>query len=103
MNQKWFNILVLLNTATGLTAIALSTIYGRENIPRRLEMFKFIDKQLGVKAQELVNIQDHPFLPLVFVKVENMVVLERIEKKIKRGSKCMAVMLSCMDGDVIFH
>ena len=54
------------------------------------------------KAQELVNIQDHPFLPLVFVKVENMVVLERIEKKIIRGSKRMSLMLSCMDGDVIF-
>ena len=89
MNQKMVQHLssVEYSHRTNSLAIDLSTIYGRENIPNRLEMFKFIDKQLGVKAQELVNIQDHPFLPLVFVKVENMVVLERIEKKMQEGVK----------------
>ena len=66
-------------------AIDLSTIYGRDNIPNRLEMFKFIDKQLGVKVQELKSIQDHPFLPQVFVQFENLGSLEKYEKKIQEG------------------
>ena len=66
-------------------AIDLSTIYGRDNIPNRLEMFKFIDKQLGVKVQEMKSIQDHPFLPQVFVQFENLGSLEKYEKKIQEG------------------
>ena len=72
---------------TNTLAIDLSTVYGRENLPNRLEMFKFVDKQLQVKGTELVDIQDHPFLPQVFVKVENLSIVERIEKKLKQGVK----------------
>ena len=72
---------------TNSIAIDLSTIYGRDNIPNRLDMFKFVHLQLGVKAEELVDIQDHPFLPQVFVKVKNEVILDRVELKMKTGVK----------------
>ena len=58
-------------------AIDLSTVYGRENLPNRLEMYKFVHKQIGVKAEELEDIQNHPFLPQVYVKVKTEVTLIR--------------------------
>ena len=72
---------------TNTLAIDLSTVYGRENLPNRLEIFKFVDKQLQVKGDELVDIQDHPFVPQVFVKVENLGIVERLEKKLQTGGQ----------------
>ena len=72
---------------TNSLAIDLSNIYGRENIPNRLEMYKFVHKQLGLKAFELVDIQHHPFLPQVYVKVRTEVILTRVETKLKAGVK----------------
>ena len=66
-------------------AIDMSTIYGRENMPNRMDMFKFVHIKLGLKAEELVDIQDHPFLPQVFVKVKSETVLVRVENKLKAG------------------
>ena len=68
-------------------AIDLSTVYSRDLLPNRLEMFKFVHKQLGVKAEELVDIQNHPFLPQVFVKVRTEAILERVEAKLMAGVK----------------
>ena len=72
---------------TNSFAIDMSTIYGRDNLPNRLEMFKFVHKQLGLKAEEICDIQDHPFLPQVFVKVKSEAILVRIEQKMKAGVK----------------
>ena len=68
-------------------AIDLSTIYGRDMIPNRLEMFKFVNKQLSLKAEELVDVQNHPFLPQVFVKVKTEAILVRVEQKLMAGVK----------------
>ena len=72
---------------TNSLAIDLSTIYGRDMVPNRLEMFKFVNKQLGLKAEELVDIQNHPFLPQVFVKVKTEAILERVQVKLTTGVK----------------
>ena len=72
---------------TNSLAIDLSTIYGRENMPNRLEMFKFVHKQLNIQAAELVDVQDHPFLPQVFVKVKTEAILNRVELKMNQGVK----------------
>ena len=68
-------------------AIDLSTVYGRENLPNRLEMYKFVHKQIGVKAEELEDIQNHPFLPQVYVKVKTEATLIRMEDKMRNGVK----------------
>ena len=89
MNQKLQQHLSSVENVhrTNSLAIDLSTIYGRDNLPNRLEMFKFIDKQLGLMGHELVGIQDHPFFPLVFVKVKTVEILERVEQKLQAGVK----------------
>ena len=41
-------------------AIDLSNIFGRDSMPNRLDMFKFVHKKMGIKAEELLEIQSHP-------------------------------------------
>ena len=72
---------------TNSLAIDLSTIYGRDNMPTKLELFKFVHKQLNLKAEELVDCQNHPFMPLFFVKVKNETILTRTEAKLAAGVK----------------
>ena len=87
MNQKLVQHLSSVENVHRKNSIAIdmSTIYGRENMPNRMDMFKFVHMKLGLKAEELVDIQDHPFLPQVFVKVKSETVLVRVENKIKAG------------------
>ena len=66
-------------------AIDLSNIFGRDAMPNRLDMFKFVHKKMGIKAEELLEIQSHPFLPQVFVKMKTEEVMLRTENKIKAG------------------
>ena len=89
MNQKLVQHLSSVENVHRKNSIAidLSTIYGRENMPNRMDMFKFVHMKLGLKAEELVDIQDHPFLPQVFVKVKSETILTRVENKIKAGVK----------------
>ena len=89
MQRKWVQHLSSVQNVhrKNSLAIDLSTVYGRDNIPNRLEMFKFIHKQIGIKAEELVDIQDHPFLPQVFVKVKSEEIVKRVEAKMKSGIK----------------
>ena len=68
-------------------AIDLSNIFGRDAMPNRLDMFKFVHKKMGIKAEELLEIQSHPFLPQVFVKMKSEDVMVRTEDKIKAGLK----------------
>ena len=72
-NQKLIQHLSSVENAHRKNTIAvdLSNIYGWDNMPNRLDMFKWVHKQLQVKAEELVEIQDSPFLPQVFVKVKS--------------------------------
>ena len=72
---------------TNSFAIDLSTVYSRDQLPNRLEMFKFIHKQLGLKTEEIVDISSHTFLPQVYVKVKTEQILERVEAKMMQGVK----------------
>ena len=72
---------------TNSFAIDLSTVYSRDQLPNRLEMFKFIHKQLGLKTEEIVDISSHTFLPQVYVKVKTEQILDRVEARMMQGVK----------------
>ena len=87
VNQKLVQHLSSVENAHRKNTIAvdLSNIYGWDNMPNRLDMFKFVHKKLNIRGDELVEIQDSPFLPHVFVKVRSEEVMLRVETKIKAG------------------
>ena len=68
-------------------AIDLSTVFDKDLKPNKIEMYKFVHFQLELKAEELVDIQDHPFLPQVFIKLSSEEVLQKVEDKIQQGVK----------------
>ena len=89
MNRRWVQHLSSVQNChrKNSLAIDLSTIYGRTNRPNQEDMCKFVHINMGIKEEEFKDIQFHPFLPQVFVKLATEQALIRIEDRIKTGVK----------------